>query len=551
MASQTQFEKNQEKRADRRKQTAEDFTPTFLVDQILDKLETYAPESFSDPKKTFIDPACGNGNFLVRVVERKMATGIKPLDVAKTVFGLDIMKDNINEARFRVLSVFERFSLLKDDKESTDIILEIWKNIRVTKDTLALDFDKTIFKLPENDTNVILKIKQKVKTMVDSYSSHATRTLIKKYFYSGEHLKAIQNVHTPFDLAEAVCGRLGVYTGFNAGKRWATMNLEFVDVLLKKGVKPSEITFISEWPSKISFARDVMKVNVILDDFVTMKDCGKFDVVVGNPPYQGTEKNTGGGNSLWDKFVDKTFNSMVIEGGFVSLIHPSSWRAPRGSFVNIKNTLYSKSMYYLELHNTADGQKTFNSSTRYDWYIVKNENRDESTIPIIKDEDGIENTMNIYNLPFIPNSNFNKINSLLSVGQNKCNVFHKYSYQQVKTSKDKTSTHTIPVVFKIKKGEGIIDWSDTNTGAYGVPKVIFYTRGNTIVDSKGEYDVGHTAGAIIDDVENLENINKALHNEKLLNLIMKDCVSSGGAFESKYIRDTLATFRKDFWKEFV
>lgn len=83
------------------KQTGEVFTPLPLVDEILDKLPK---ELFTNPKKTFIDPACGDGNFLVRVVAYKIANGCTPKQALETTYGIDIMEDNIVHARDRILT---------------------------------------------------------------------------------------------------------------------------------------------------------------------------------------------------------------------------------------------------------------------------------------------------------------------------------------------------------------------------------------------------------------------------------------------------------------
>jgi type I restriction-modification system DNA methylase subunit len=81
------------KENDRVKKTGEIFTPTELVDEILDKLD---PELFKDPTKTFLDPTCGNGQFLVEVLIRKIANGI-PIDIALSmIYGVELMQDNVN-----------------------------------------------------------------------------------------------------------------------------------------------------------------------------------------------------------------------------------------------------------------------------------------------------------------------------------------------------------------------------------------------------------------------------------------------------------------------
>jgi hypothetical protein len=54
------------------KATGEVFTPTPLVQEILDRLD---PSLFQDPTKTFLDPTCGDGQFLGEVLIRKIENG--------------------------------------------------------------------------------------------------------------------------------------------------------------------------------------------------------------------------------------------------------------------------------------------------------------------------------------------------------------------------------------------------------------------------------------------------------------------------------------------
>ena len=88
------------KSKERVKKLGEVFTPAALVNEMLDHLP---PDLFTDPEKTFIDPACGNGNFLVEVVRRKIEGGSIPLQALETTYGVDIMEDNVQEARQRLL----------------------------------------------------------------------------------------------------------------------------------------------------------------------------------------------------------------------------------------------------------------------------------------------------------------------------------------------------------------------------------------------------------------------------------------------------------------
>lgn len=96
---------NHEKRQTRKKTTAECFTPPKLVNEMLDKLLEYGKEQVSGEDKTYLDPACGNGNILLEVLKRKLSLGHNPTTALSTLYGCDIMRDNIRECRLRLLAV--------------------------------------------------------------------------------------------------------------------------------------------------------------------------------------------------------------------------------------------------------------------------------------------------------------------------------------------------------------------------------------------------------------------------------------------------------------
>jgi hypothetical protein len=85
------------------KQTAEVFTPTPLIQEMLDKLEKQDPTLFSDLKKTFLDNSCGDCQFLSEVVIRKMEkSGCTLEEALKTTYGVELMEDNVNECKKRL-----------------------------------------------------------------------------------------------------------------------------------------------------------------------------------------------------------------------------------------------------------------------------------------------------------------------------------------------------------------------------------------------------------------------------------------------------------------
>lgn len=82
------------------KATSEIFTPTELVQEVLDKLP---PTEFTDPSRTFLDNSCGDGQFLSEVLIRKVQNGIDFVDALNSIYGVDMMMDNVQLCRERLL----------------------------------------------------------------------------------------------------------------------------------------------------------------------------------------------------------------------------------------------------------------------------------------------------------------------------------------------------------------------------------------------------------------------------------------------------------------
>ena len=82
------------------KSTNEVFTPTAEVQRSLDKIPR---EVFTDPNKTYLDPSCGDGQFLGEVLIRKVENGIDFEQALSTIYGVDLMQDNVDLCRERLL----------------------------------------------------------------------------------------------------------------------------------------------------------------------------------------------------------------------------------------------------------------------------------------------------------------------------------------------------------------------------------------------------------------------------------------------------------------
>lgn len=108
---------SQIKSRDRVRDNGEVFTASREVDGMLGLLP---PETWTDPDKRFLEPACGHGNFITAIIKRKIEADNAPsrrvgpgyefflMRTVASVYGIDISHDNVLETRARVLGIVEK-----------------------------------------------------------------------------------------------------------------------------------------------------------------------------------------------------------------------------------------------------------------------------------------------------------------------------------------------------------------------------------------------------------------------------------------------------------
>ncbi len=165
-------------------------------------------------------------------------------------------------------------------------------------------------------------------------------------------------IYTPQVLVEEILSKINL-----SGDILVMFNIEFViSLVYTYNIDPGTITFYSDHQNKSEMARRLGVKYVI----TTLETDMKFDVIVGNPPYQDKKGNENSTNSadLATQFVYKSFD---LSRQSIALIIPSDWVGPNTS--NLKKFLFTeKKLKSLALH----GDK---------WFDV-----DKSTCTIVYDK---------------------------------------------------------------------------------------------------------------------------------------------------------------------
>ncbi|OOF43475.1 hypothetical protein BKK51_11405 [Rodentibacter trehalosifermentans] len=111
------------------KQRVADFGEVYTNEREVNAMLDLVADQASSPEKTFLEPACGTGNFLVEILKRKLFTSLRLSKINKSqkrplycqdsyefnsilavcsIYGIEKQPDNVDECRKRLLMLFKQ-----------------------------------------------------------------------------------------------------------------------------------------------------------------------------------------------------------------------------------------------------------------------------------------------------------------------------------------------------------------------------------------------------------------------------------------------------------
>ena len=470
----------------------------------------------------------------------------------------------------------EILNMVKHNKELLEIFNEqtfVWWNKSNIIDLIHYLIRKYI-KDNSDIYNITIYIKMTIQSLLDKP--------IELLNFINERLKPKDiekqkygEVFTPMPLIEEMLDKLPI-------KVWSNPNLKWLDPAngmgnfmiaiyfrLMKGLKDiivdeelrkkhilENMLYMSEINKKNCFLTKQIfdinnnyKLNIYNGDSLTLDtlkvwNVEKFDIIVGNPPYNKSKesalKGGYGGRSLWDLFVIKSFDELLKNNGFLVFIHPPSWRKPEHYLWDI---LSKKQILYLKCISEQESKKIFNCGTIVDYYVLENTNIYKNTI--IYGQDKKTYDINIKKWNFLPSGLFDIIENIL--GNNDV-IYSRtfYGTDKKNISAKKTDKNKFPIIHNMtQKGLGYV-YSSEDKGQFNNPKVIlsFGRHQYPYNDWKSEFGMSQICyGLPINSKEEGEYIVKAI-NTNLFKEILK--YTKWSTFQTDW--RMFKYFKKDFYE---
>jgi hypothetical protein len=274
----------------------------------------------------------------------------------------------------------------------------------------------------------------------------------------------------------------------------------------------------------------------------------KFDVVMGNPPYNTSRLTRGQTSTLWDTFLGK-YLSRLSPRGYIAFITPQHWRKPDHKlYIEMAK---NRQLNYLRILSEQTTKREFGGvGSRVDVYLI--ENKPSYADSYVIDEDGVLNVLNTNVTPFIPNRLISKITSILTTKDTGIKIIHDssmYGHTKPKVTNVKDEKYKYPIVKSItQKGIELL-YSDKDKGHFGVPKVILTESRHQypINDYEGKYGMSDGAfGIPITSKEQGDAIVAAINSDEFKEIIKS---TKWGAFRTEY--HMFEYFSPEFYKAFI
>lgn len=293
-------------------------------------------------------------------------------------------------------------------------------------------------------------------------------------------------------------------------------------------------------PKNVKISKKIFgsKTNICCADFLKDSErcfrqfgVSKFDVIIGNPPFNEGGVGKGGG-VLWKEFVFKSFK-LLNDKGFLVFVHPTGWRKPPGERASAGDVWVEFKKHNLIFLKISD--KKITNFPSVDYYVIQKNSPQKETYLINEFENNkFEGKIYLYDLYFIPHFINNEVKTILnkvfSKSGEKFTIIYNQSFKPTKEDmKHKGTPNTYYynpsiddylIVYKKYNNDQIPEYIDKH-------KIIMtYTNGKKkglLYPKYYNKPMGSTRNTMYQEIKKNDNVSSyiTLLNSELINFILK------------------------------
>jgi hypothetical protein len=284
------------------------------------------------------------------------------------------------------------------------------------------------------------------------------------------------------------------------------------------------------------------------DDLQREFGVSKFDVVMGNPPFNTKRESKGQTGTLWDKFILSSLGRLTPIGA-LAFITPQLWRKPEHKLYPLMTR--ENQLHYLRIIGEKETLHEFHVGSRVDLYVVLRI-RSEPPLSAVVDEMGVLTLIDVTQLPFLPNYMISEISKIITDIEHGIHVIHDrtlYGHDKRNVSKTSSDIFRFPIMNSMTQSGNTFLYADADKGHFGTPKVILSVGRNQYPynDFEGQYGLSDSVFGI--PITSKEEGNKIISaiNSELFKAIIK--ATKWGTYQTEH--RMFKYFKPDFYKEFL
>lgn len=294
-------------------------------------------------------------------------------------------------------------------------------------------------------------------------------------------------------------------------------------------------------------ATKILKPNIYNKEFLNADINMKFDIVIGNPPYNwssvtGEDQRRNNRENLWSRFVIYSWKNLIKDDGFIMMITPNTWLSPSTDYskFRIYDLMFSNENANPIYVNIDECGKHFNVGSTFSYYLVQN-SKNKNNCHTVTTNGSVN--INYSNYDFIPN-NFNPI--LDSIIKKTFDLkYDKFIFNQVGVPTrgetfEQMPTETHPnLTYHTNSKKGLNVYSRHISEQVNLKKILVNLSGmyKPVFDYDGNISQSVMNMVMVCDTDSdidLQNY-KTILDSKLFHLIMNDSFRYNGWVNAKIL----------------